>query len=42
MGESHLNTTSLRGLSLTRVFSNMGVLQTTVAEIVRVKEHQRE
>lgn len=42
MGEDHLNTISLRGLPLTRVSRNMGVLQTTVAEIVTVKEHQRE
>jgi len=42
MGEDLLGTTSLLGLSLTTRFRNMGVLQTTVAEIVTVKEHQRE
>lgn len=41
MGECHLDSNPNLGMSLTRVLSNMGVLQTTVAEIVTFKEHQR-
>ena len=41
MGEDAHSKRSLNGPSLTIFYSNMGVLQTTVAEIVTVKEHQR-
>ena len=42
MGKDHNVLTSLPNGILTAASSNMGVLQTTVAEIVTVKEHQRE
>ncbi len=41
MGECQLDSNPHLDMSLTRVLSNMGVLQTTVAEIVTIKEHQR-
>jgi hypothetical protein len=35
-------TSAIEELALTRLSRNIGVLQTTVAEMVTVREHQRE
>ena len=41
MGESYKYLEDAGGSWLTWAYRNMGVLQTTVAEIVKVKKHQR-